>query len=88
MRDLDHLGVLPAVPDQQALLGEAIDERPRLVRNFVARRHATHELAGRVDLGEMRNEGRARELEPLLFVFRRLALGDGLGVGLRRPFAR
>ena len=57
---------LPAVPDQQALLGEAVDERPRLGRNFLARRHAAHELAGRVDLREMRNEGRARELELLL----------------------
>ena len=78
MRDFDHLGVnagdLAAIPDQQALLGEAIDRAVSPRREFCHGRHPPDELARRVDLGQMRNEGGARQRKPRLGVLRQLSL--------------
>jgi hypothetical protein len=82
MCGFDHLLILPAVPGHKALFREAIDQRQSLRRNVVASGYAPHRLSRRVDLREMRNEGRASQRELRLPVLRRFAPGDGLGEGL------
>src|SRR6185503_3444673 len=49
MRHLDHVNAAAPVLDQQALVGEALDDRPRRSRDLVAQGHPADELAGGVD---------------------------------------
>ena len=80
--DLDDFGVVagdpPAIPDQQAALGEAVDQRFCLIRNLVTRRHPPNELARRIDLSEVGNERGPRQRKLSLRVLRQLALCDAL----------
>src|SRR5271157_959871 len=61
---------------------KAVDQRPGLGGDLVARRHAADELAGRVHLHQMWNDSGARQCQLSLRVFWQFTLGNALGKDL------